>query len=401
MADWQTYHDSDLPISVPPVDLAWQDMQSRLDREKRRPMMLWSKLAMTLALLLSWLVILEPVRYKGNSVAARSAAGNEISNSSASTRQENTTQTKDLANSSDLFEYPSQSTNKQNRKQKTKAQPNKNGGQDVYEPATSEPMVGDDISPDLTKEKTTPKATDSLIAQPKKTTDTAKSINTSPEDDKKKEEDDWKIRFGPQWELQIPTTGFNGYFDGPSVKPEPWRNIIPGLWLEATHGKNAIHFSFMPMQQQMVSDKTFRIQNSLIQNPDTTISREETKHIYKLLGMSASIGYARNLRGNWWGGLNIQASWWQQALAQSDVQDSYIVSGQVVDTRPSTYAYKVTDEWSYFNKMQTFMMADLTYRKQRWQSGLRTGIALTPFSKGDGPSNKFRGSVFFRWSFGK
>ncbi|MFN5646329.1 MAG: hypothetical protein ACK458_02300, partial [Sphingobacteriales bacterium] len=215
------------------------------------------------------------------------------------------------------------------------------------------------------------------------------------------EEDDWKIRFGPQWELQIPTTGFNGYFDGPSVKPEPWRNIIPGLWLEATHGKNAIHFSFMPMQQQMVSDKTFRIQNSLIQNPDTTISREETKHIYKLLGMSASIGYARNLRGNWWGGLNLQASWWQQALAQSDVQDSYIVSGQVVDTRPSTYAYKVTDEWSYFNKMQTFMMADLTYRKQRWQSGLRSGIALTPFSKGDGPSNMFRGSVFFRWSFGK
>jgi hypothetical protein len=240
-----------------------------------------------------------------------------------------------------------------------------------------------------------------LIAQPKKTTDTAKSINTSPEDDKKKEEDDWKIRFGPQWELQIPTTGFNGYFDGPSVKPEPWRNLIPGLWLEAAHGKNAIHFSFMPMQQQMVSDKTFRIQNSLIQNPDTTISREETKHIYKLLGMSASIGYARNLRGNWWGGLNLQASWWQQALAQSDVQDSYIVSGQVVDTRPSTYAYKVTDEWSYFNKMQTFMMADLTYRKQRWQSGLRSGIALTPFSKGDGPSNKFRGSVFFRWSFGK
>jgi hypothetical protein len=117
--------------------------------------------------------------------------------------------------------------------------------------------------------------------------------------------------------------------------------------------------------------------------------------------MSASIGYARNLRGNWWGGLNLQASWWQQALAQSDVQDSYIVSGQVVDTRPSTYAYKVTDEWSYFNKMQTFMMADLTYRKQRWQSGLRSGIALTPFSKGDGPSNMFRGSVFFRWSFGK
>lgn len=153
MADWQTYHDSDLPISVPPVDLAWQDMQSRLDQEQRRPMMLWSKLAMTLALLLSWLVILEPVRYKGNSVAARSAAGNEISNSSASTRQENTTQTKDLANSSDLFEYPSQSTNKQNRKQKTKAQPNKNGGQDIHEPATSEPMVGDDISPDLTKEK--------------------------------------------------------------------------------------------------------------------------------------------------------------------------------------------------------------------------------------------------------
>ena len=399
MADWQTYHDSDLPISVPPVDLAWQDMQSRLDREKRRPMMLWSKLAMTLALLLSWLVILEPVPYEGDPVYARTSSGN--SEMSSSMQQDNSIQTKDLPNSFGQVQQPSDSANKQNRKLKKKTQPDKNSGQDIHEPASTGSMVDDVVSPELAQEKTTPKASDTLAIKPQKNTDTISSVIAAPDEDKKKEEDDWKIRFGPQWELQIPTTVFNGYFDGPSVKPEPWRNLIPGLWLEAAHGKNAIHFSFMPMQQQMVSDKTFRIQNSLIQNPDTTISREETKHIYKLLGMSASIGYARNLRGNWWGGLNLQASWWQQALAQSDVQDSYIVSGQVVDTRPSTYAYKVTDEWSYFNKMQTFMMADLTYRKQRWQSGLRSGIALTPFSKGDGPSNMFRGSVFFRWSFGK
>lgn len=396
MADWQTYHDSDLPIPVPPVDLAWQDMQSRLDREKRRPIFLWSRIGMTLALLLSWLVILEPVLYKGNNVAARSTLSNANTNSSAP--QNNATQTPGLPNSFDLIEH---SLNKQTRKLKTKTRPDKNGSQEVNETPSSQSLVDDIVSPPLAKEKTTPKAADTLADKPKKMLDTTSSVIASPDEDKKKEEDDWKIRFGPQWELQIPTTGFNGYFDGPSTKAEPWRSLIPGLWLEATHGKNAIHFTFMPMQQQMVSDKTFRIQNSLIQNPDTTISREETKHLYKLLGMSASIGYARNLRGNWWGGLNFQASWWQQALAQSDVQDSYIVSGQVVDTRPSTYAYKITDEWSYFNKMQTFMMADLTYRKQRWQYGLRTGIALTPLSKGDGPSNMFRGSVFFRWSFGK
>jgi hypothetical protein len=396
MADWQTYQNSDLPIPVPPVDLAWQDMQSRLDREKRRPIFLWSRIGMTLALLLSWLVILEPVPYKGNDVAARSTLSNANTNSSAS--QNNAIQTTDLPSSFDRIEH---SLNRQIRKLKTRTQPNKNGSQEVNDTLSSQSMVDDIVSPALTQEKTTPKAADTLAAKPKKTLDTTSSVISSPDEDKKKEDEDWKIRFGPQWELQIPTTGFNGYFDGPSTKAEPWRNLIPGLWLEATHGKNAIHFTFMPMQQQMVSDKTFRIQNSLIQNPDTTISREETKHLYKLMGMSASIGYARNLRGNWWGGLNLQASWWQQALAQSDVQDNYIVGGQVVDTRPSTYAYKITDEWSYFNKMQTFMMADLTYRKQRWQSGIRTGIALTPLSKGDGPSNMFRGSVFFRWSFGK
>jgi hypothetical protein len=399
MADWQTYQDGDLPIPVPSVDLAWQDMQSRLDREKRRPILLWSRIGMTLALLLSWLVILEPVPYEGKPVAARLSSGN--AETSSSTQQENVTQTIDLPNSFDLIEQPSHSTNKQNRKPKNKKQQDKSGSEEVNEPPSSESMVDDIVSPSLAQEKTTPKASDTLAVKPKKTVDTTSSITAAPDEDKKKEDEDWKIRFGPQWELQIPTTGFNGYFDGPSTKAEPWRNLIPGLWLEATHGKNAIHFTFMPMQQQMVSDKTFRIQNSLIQNPDTTISREETKHLYKLLGMSASIGYARNLRGNWWGGLNLQASWWQQALAQSDVQDSYIVGGQVVDTRPSSYAYKITDEWSYFNKMQTFMMADLTYRKQRWQSGLRSGIALTPLSKGDGPSNMFRGSVFFRWSFGK
>lgn len=399
MADWQTYHDSDLPIPVPPVDLAWQDMQSRLDREKRRPIYFWSRIGMTLALLLSWLVILEPVLYKGNAVAARVSSGN--AETSSSMQEDNVTQTMDLPNSFDLIKQPSKSSNKKNRKLKKITQPDNNESHPVNETPSSGSIVDDIISPDLTQEKTTPKAADTLAAKLKKTLDTTSSVISSPDEDKKKEDEDWKIRFGPQWELQIPTTGFNGYFDGPSTKAEPWRNLIPGLWLEATHGKNAIHFTFMPMQQQMVSDKTFRIQNSLIQNPDTTISREETKHLYKLMGMSASIGYARNLRGNWWGGLNLQASWWQQALAQSDVQDNYIVGGQVVDTRPSTYAYKITDEWSYFNKMQTFMMADLTYRKQRWQSGLRTGIALTPLSKGDGPSNMFRGSFFFRWSFGK
>lgn len=399
MADWQTYQDSDLPIPVPPVDLAWQDMQSRLDREKRRPILLWSRIGMTFALLLSWLVILEPVPYEGNPVAARTSSGN--TETSSSTQQENVTQTIDLPNSFDLIEQSSNSTNKKYRKLKKITQSDKNGSKEVNETPSSGSMGDEEIAPALAQEKTTPKASDTLAAKPKKNADTTTAVKPSPDEDKKKEDEDWKIRFGPQWELQIPTTGFNGYFDGPSTNAEPWRNLIPGLWLEATHGKNAIHFTFMPMQQQMVSDKTFRIQNSLIQNPDTTISREETKHLYKLLGLSASIGYARNLRGNWWGGLNLQASWWQQALAQSDVQDSYIVSGQVVDTRPSTYAYKITDEWSYFNKMQTFMMADLTYRKQRWQSGLRSGIALTPLSKGDGPSNMFRGSVFFRWSFGK
>lgn len=399
MADWQTYQDSNSPIPVPPVDLAWQDMRSRLDREKRRPILLWSRIGMTLPLLLSWLVILEPVPYEGNPFAARPSSGNE--QTSKSTPQNDATQTIDLPNALDPIQQPSHSAYNQNRKLKKIPQPYQNGSEEVNKTPSSGSMGDEDVSPALVQEKTTPKAYDTLAAMLKKTLDTTSSVNPSPDEEKNKEDEEWKIRFGPQWEWQIPTTGFNGYFDGPSTKAEPWRNLIPGLWLEAVQDKNAIHFSFMPMHQQMVSDKTFRIQNSLIQNPDTTISREETKHLYKLLGMSATIGYARNLRGNWWGGLNLQASWWQQALAQSDVQDSYIVAGQVVDTRPSTYAYKITDEWSYFNKMQAFMLADLTYRAKRWQSGLRSGIALTPFSKGDGPSNMFRGSVYFRWSVGK
>lgn len=402
MADWQTYQYSDLPIPVPSVDLAWQDMQSRLDGKKRRPVLPWISIAMTLALLLSWLVIVEPVPYEGKPVATLPSSG--VATGALSAQPNNGTQNNDLPVSSapgqkSLLAYTSPLD--QHNKQKKKPRPGKNETPDIQELPSTGSISDDDVTPALVEEKTTPNTSDTLTAKTTKSPDTTSSANASPDKEEKKEDEKWKIRFGPHWELQLPTTGFSGYFDGPSIKPEPWRNLIPGLWLEAVHGKDAIHFSFMPMHQQMVSDKTFRIQNSLIQNPDTTISREETKQLYKLLGMSASIGYARNLHGNWWGGLTFQATRWQDALARSDVQDSYIVSGQVVDTKSSSYAYKVTDEWSYFNRVQTFMLADLTYRKQRWQSGFRSGIALTPLSKGDGPSNMFRASVFFRWSFGK
>jgi hypothetical protein len=261
----------------------------------------------------------------------------------------------------------------------------------------------DAVPPSISQAVTSQRGKDSTLGPTAKTSisDSTDRALPEPQDTKPQEKTPWQFWLGPQWEMQIPTTGTYGYFHGPDNSPEAWRYLVPGIWLEAVHGKDALNLSFMPMHQQMVNDEVFRVQSSLSQTNDTTISREDTKHLYKLLGASASLGYARNLRGAWWGGLSFQAAWWRQALAVSDVQLNYFTAGQAVGQEQFSEPYSITNEWEYFNRMQTFVQADLTFRKQRWQSGLRTGISLTPLSRQAGPGHLFRASAFFRFSFGK
>lgn len=240
--------------------------------------------------------------------------------------------------------------------------------------------------------------TDTIAPASIKPTDTTKTEKVLKEEKEevKKTEEKWQLSGGLQWESQIPTTGLEGYFHGSNNKAQPWRILVPGLYLEAVQGKNAINISFLPMFSQSVARKTFRIQDTLFRSGDSLIARNADKALYKLLGMQASIGYARNMHGNWWYGLSLDAAFWQQGLVKVDGREVNLLS-QIANERSYTERYRISDEWSYFNKTQMFVEGSIQYRKNRWQAALKTGIAFTPLSKGDGPAHMFRGALNFRY----
>jgi hypothetical protein len=398
MAEWRLYSDGDLPISVPPVDMAWEDMRSRLHNRTHPEGPLWRKLLLTTILLLSWLVILEPYRSMNHTAPIKPSSMSYTLPSLPSREQNKPSHMASTEESSPLPQKQL-ATSRSPKKMANPVLPDTMQLTGNSVPLTDVTDDNRQTDPTNVAGFTVSEPSDSTGKRNTVTKDSTVKLIAEQKEESRKEIEKWQFNAGLKWEAQIPTTGISGYFDGPNNKTQLWRSLIPGLFLEAVQGKNSLHFSFMPMHTQMVASKTFRIQNSLVQTNDTTISREENKQLYKLLGMSATIGYARNLHRNWWYGLSFEAAWWQQALATSDVKDTYIVGGQVNGQKDYSNRYKISEEWIYFNKMQIFLQGDLSYRKQRWQTGLSAGLALTPLSKGEGPASMFRGSISFSYSF--
>ena len=365
--------ENELPIAIPSVDTAWANMRDKLEAMDETNPSLILRVTLITILMLSWLVIMEPIVHN---------TGQSSLSPVPNLNSGDVTQT---PTSSQLPEKPLLIAIRINKKTVHSKIPEKKVEKEITIINSEADTIKSETSPDTAiAKKETPK--------PKQEESVLKS-----EEPEKKSPKTWKFNGGLQWELQIPTSGVEGYFDGPKNTSQPWRVAVPAIWLQAVQDKDMISFEFNPMFQNMVPRETFRQQDYISQSVDTLFSNYETKSLYKLLGMSVTLGYAKNIKGNWWLGGVLQSALWQQALAHSDVKQDIILSPGNVQTRYFDYDYRITDEWSYFNKFQVFVSAEALYRKPRWQAGLRTGLAFTPLSKGDGPGNSFRSSIFIRW----
>ncbi len=210
----------------------------------------------------------------------------------------------------------------------------------------------------------------------------------------------WQLQAGLSWSMQIPLSGTRGYFQGPNASSQPYRILFPALWIQSVKDKSITSVEINPFLSNLLPEKPFRTSTTVSYLPDTTITTTEVKTLYKVFGISTSIGYNYNIGKNWWVGGNMQFNWWTKGLAYSNglIQKKPVNGGASAQDINFEKEYQISDEWSYFNRAQFFINAEFLYRKDKWQAGITTGISATPLAKNEGPGNSFRMSLFYRWA---
>lgn len=211
--------------------------------------------------------------------------------------------------------------------------------------------------------------------------------------------DDWRLAGGLFWTLPLNSLSqYETWSAGPNGQPQPYRLLLPGAWIEASHERHLMTLEFNPFASGIPRDIPFKYVEGSRQGTDTLIRTYTSHTMLKSFGASLGMGYQYNINGKLWIGGSFQAILWTRAVEQEGIVYEKIPS----NSNPSVFTaesfnYPMKENWEYFSKFQFNLNADLTYREKNWQTGIRTGVALTPFAQKEGPVHPFSASVFFRW----
>ncbi len=433
--------DEETQLILPPVDLAWEDMKKKLDKESPDKIVYWWKssfgkrVAGVLALLILLItasVYVTNISVQNNNLANKSELNEDKKTEESAIVDTETKKTtvddtvlnqnlikpdgisvpadKNITDQENLTDrnrsssayiktgiYQNNKSGTNNRKIFKKSQKKKPALPDVNQSISSfDSAVGNDLVSFNVNG-------DSLRSDNSKTlpgTDSAKSEKTdssaSPATEPLSEE--WVLESGVHWTLPVPATGSGTYFMGPNGKSQAYRILLPGLWLQARTEKHLMTFELNPFAVGLPPQKSFRTINSLDQLPDTIVTVTDTRTILKTFGFSAGLGYQYNIIQNWWLGGSFQTSWWSRGVAESESVINKVPIGTSTGTYTNNnYTYSIKDEWSYFNRFQLNLNAESVYRRKNWQAVLRLGFAATPFAEKQGPVHPFRGELIYRW----
>ncbi|WP_336517465.1 hypothetical protein [Pollutibacter soli] len=239
------------------------------------------------------------------------------------------------------------------------------------------------------------------IAQKKtneKSKDSATAANAS---EQKIDEpvDDWRFAGGLFWTLPLNAiSDYETWSAGPNGKPQPYRILLPGIWLEAKHERHLMTVELNPFAYGIPKQKAFKYVEGSQPGADTLLKTYTSHTMLKSFGASLGMGYQYNINSKLWLGGGFQAIVWTRAVEQEGIVYEKIPS----NSNPSvftaeSFTYPMKENWEYFSKFQLNLNADLTYREKNWQTGIRTGISVSPFAQKDGPAHPFSASLFFRW----
>jgi len=198
------------------------------------------------------------------------------------------------------------------------------------------------------------------------------------------------VMAGLQWQAQLPFSGAQHYFAGPNTTSQPYRLLIPGAWVGFEFEKNLFTLEVNPFATTVYNPKPFVTTTEI--NGQTEITK--VKSLNKLFGLTASIRYSYNVKGNWWAGGGIQGGTMNKGVAtvltETDNNGTKMYS--------TSFARLETSDIAALTKFKIRTDAEVLYRAPKWQAGLRAGIYFTPVTTSyTTQKNPLELSLFYRW----
>lgn len=187
---------------------------------------------------------------------------------------------------------------------------------------------------------------------------------------------------------QLPFSSAQHYFAGPNASSQPWRILLPGVWISAQTGKHLFEAEANPFAQTVYNPKPFAVNTVLVNGQ---IPATETKRLNKMFGISLSAGYSYNIGGAWWVGGRLQST-----LLTKGVGNITVADGNTIYSNRFT-VIKNSDTTS-FQKFHVRLDAEAMYKANRWAAGARAGVYFSPSPiKYSNAKNPLETEIFFRW----
>ncbi len=210
-------------------------------------------------------------------------------------------------------------------------------------------------------------------------------------------EEKWTISTGLLWTLPVPLYNASNYFIGPNGLSQPYRVLLPGAWIHAEKEKHLMTLEINPFVSSLPPSTVFRTVTTFQNNQDTLVQTKDERSLVKTFGLSAGVGYQYKIISNWWIGAGVQMHYWFRAVAASNAEVQKIPMGGTIGTTTNqSHIYTLTDEWSYFSRMQVSLVPEIIYKTPKWQSGFRLCIPITPLALQDGPKHFLRAEFVYR-----
>ena len=378
------FTEADLPVPVPSTDMAWEQMQNRLEKEmpqkekrKKRFFIFFVLLAFLIGPASFFYLNNKSTTGKnrpGEKTGIRKDAASKTPNNNSSNNNEqeklkdqktNNTNLDDDSKASaatqDVSSLPGDHLKSANKKSNTqsfisvtqtaatgtkqkKQQPNLQSNKTATtnkQPiiSTSEPGADDTnktaiissqqninvvvtAAPANTIQDSSTAVTDKTnAAQINKTTDSLNIVISPEEKETKPAEEKAIFKGGLQWNIQIPTAGGDHYFAGGNLKSQPYLFLVPGIWTSVQINRSLFSLEINPYYSSLIPPKNYTEFTSSSSTLDTIKIVTESRQLNKLIGTAFAASFGYNIKGNWWVKGGLQMQWWRKGVATANIRE--------------------------------------------------------------------------------
>lgn len=176
------------------------------------------------------------------------------------------------------------------------------------------------------------------------------------------------VQAGLHWNVPVPVESNDHYLLGPNGKDQPYQYLLPGIWLSVNKNKQRIIVSANPFVSAPLPNKYYG--NGLAPLNDS-MSFYAHKRMVKMFGYQGSLQYGYQFAPHWWLNGGLSANWWKKGLVYARSADT------VTSYKSFLYSVNTKDE-NAVTGFQLSANAALSYQFKALEAILQVN---TPFKR--------------------